>query len=232
MHRKTKKLIALSLISALLLPVSGCSSKPAASSSADDQPVAGWGPERELFTMNSPADHVIFNSITDNPALGDERNFVRIREADTEDKFRDSVTVKAGHDYEVYIYFHNNAKSSLNESGKGIARGVKITSALTSWTVNSSRRVVVSAILKCANSDPKEIWDGAYITTDSEEDITLRYVLGSATIHNGFKANGEPLSDKYLFGTDGVYIGMNELDGLIPACAEYSGYITYLLRAE
>ncbi len=192
----------------------------------------GWGPERELFTMKSPADYVTFNSITDNPAIGDERNFVRIREVVSADPYRDSVVVKSGHEYEVYIYFHNNAKSSLNESGKGIARGVKVTSALSSWTVNRSRQVKVSAILKAVNANPPKIWDSAFISTESEKDITLRYIAGSAIIHNAYKADGAILSDDHLFGSDGVYIGENRLNGLIPACVEYSGYITYRLSAE
>ena len=40
-----------------------------------------WGPERPTYTIEKPADHVTFNSITNNPAYGDERNFVRIKEA-------------------------------------------------------------------------------------------------------------------------------------------------------
>jgi uncharacterized repeat protein (TIGR01451 family) len=198
---------------------------PCATSSA-------WGPERSTFTMKNPADYATFNSITDNPAIGDERNFVRIRDVNSNDPYRDNVTVVPGGEYEVYIYFHNDGKSSLNESGVGIARGVKITSALSSWTVNSANKVKVSAILKATNTKPLEVWDEAYISTASQSDVALRYIAGTATIHNAYDANGSALSDKYLFGTDGVYIGEYELDGVIPACAEWSGYITYRIRAD
>ena len=43
---------------------------------------SAWGPERTTFTMESPATYPTFNSITDNPTIGDERNFVRIGEID------------------------------------------------------------------------------------------------------------------------------------------------------
>ena len=198
---------------------------PCASSSA-------WGPDRTTFTMNSPADYATFNSITDNPAIGDERNFVRIRDVNSNDPYRDNVTVVPGGEYEVYIYFHNDGKSSLNKSGAGIARGVKVTSALSSDKVNSSSKVKVSAVLKAVNTKPLEVWDEAYISTASKYDVSLRYIEGTATIHNGYAANGSALSGKYLFGDDGVYIGENELNGLIPACAEWSGYITYRIRAD
>ena len=198
---------------------------PYASSSA-------WGPERTTFTMKNPADYATFNSITDNPAVGDERNFVRVRDVNSTDPYRDNVNVVPGGEYEVYIYFHNDGKSSLNDSGEGIARGVKVTSALSSWKINSSQKVKVSAVLKAVNTNPLEVWDEAYLSTTSKNDVELRYIAGTAIIHNDYAANGSILSDKYLFGDDGVYIGENKLNGLIPACAEWSGYITYRIRAD
>ena len=35
--------------------------------------VMAWGPERTTYTMESPAPSAVFNSITDNPTIGDER---------------------------------------------------------------------------------------------------------------------------------------------------------------
>ncbi|MBP5633583.1 DUF11 domain-containing protein [Candidatus Saccharibacteria bacterium] len=198
---------------------------PYASSSA-------WGPERTTFTVKEPADYITFNSITDNTAIGDERNFVRIREAGSTDPYRDSVAVTPGKEYEVYIYFHNDGKSSLNGTGKGVATGTKIRTELSDQKVNSSKKVKVSAVLKANNSNPLEVWDEAYLTSTSKYDVSLRYVAGSATIHNGWKANGSPLSGDSLFSNDGALIGENVLDGTIPACAEFSGYVTYRIRAD
>lgn len=201
---------------------------PFASSSA-------WGPERTTFTNENPADYVTFNSITNHVTLGDERNFVRVREAGTSDKFADSVKVVPGKEYEVYIYFHNNAKSKLNTEEydySGIAHKVAISTGLSTWTINKSTKSKVSGVVKAENSKPTEVWDEAYLETDSEKDIVLKYVTASATMHNGYKANGSVLSDEYLFSTTGTYIGENSLNGEIPGCAEYSGYITYRLRAD
>ena len=39
---------------------------------------AAWGPERATFTMEAPATYPVFNSITNNPTIGDERDFVRV----------------------------------------------------------------------------------------------------------------------------------------------------------
>lgn len=46
----------------------------------------GWGPDRELFTIASPAPYPVMNSITDNPVVGDERAFFLVKQSvDQED---------------------------------------------------------------------------------------------------------------------------------------------------
>jgi hypothetical protein len=54
--------------------------------------IFAWGPNRSTFTIDSPANYVTFNSITDNPNIGDERNFVGIRESGTNNLWSDDMT--------------------------------------------------------------------------------------------------------------------------------------------
>ncbi len=227
MLTKTNTKLKRRLTVAGLAAVAVAAIVPFASSSA-------YGPERKTFTMKEPAGYPTFNSITDNPALGDERNFVRIREAGTNDKFLDSVKVTAGKEYEVYVYFHNNAMSKLNwdETASGIAKDVRISAGLSTWTINSSKKSKVSAVISSTNTNPTEVWDEAYLETDSTKDIVMKYVASSATMHNGYEANGAKISGDYLFSKNGALIGEKELNGFIPGCAEYSGYITYRLKAD
>ena len=192
-------------------------------------PTFAWGPERTTYTNDKPADHVVFNSITDNAAIGDERNFVRVREIGTNAKYSDEVKVTPGKEYEVYIAYHNNAASNLNASGKGIANGVKVSSAYPT-TLTKGNKGMISGIINTTDGDPKSVWDEAYFTTDANN-VTMRYKVGTAVIHNAGKVNGSVLSSD-LFTEGGTYIGINVLDGRIPGCAEYSGYITYTLVAE
>ena len=189
------------------------------------------GPTRDTYTMENPADHVTFNSITDNPTLGDERNFVRVAEVGANGTFSDEVKIVPGKEYEVYIGYHNNAASNLNESGVGMAMDARISSQFPS-TVSASKKGKVSAIISATNATPKEVWDEAYFTTDSEADVVLRYVEDSATIYNGGALNGTKLGGEYLFSEKGIYIGYNKLSGKLPGCAEYSGHIIYHVRAE
>ena len=197
---------------------------PFASSSA-------WGPsDRKTFTMENPADYATFNSITNNNQIGDERNFVRVREKGV-GNFRDSAVIEAGKRYTVQIFYHNNAKSSLNATGVGIANSVRVSTGLTSWKINAANPVTVSGVINSTTAEPNSVWDEATLTTASASDIVLKYVDGTAKIYNAGKVNGSVLS-KDIFTEDGVYIGINKLDGRIPGCSEYSGYIEYDIRAD
>ena len=200
--------------------------------------VNAWGPtDRPTYTNEKPADYATFNSITNNVAVGDERNFVRIREAGTEDIFGDEVEVIPGHEYEVWIYYHNNAASDTNPSGVGVATNVHVSSFYPT-VVNTDERGMVSGIIDWSYVTPDDrdhakegsVWDEAYVTTKTDGTV-LRYKTGTAVIHNSGAANGSVLPDS-LFTKEGTPIGFNKLTGTLPGCAEYSGHITYTLVAE
>lgn len=196
-----------------------------------------WGPSRPTYTNESPADYATFNSITNNAAVGDERNFVRIREAGTEDTFADEIEIIPGHEYEVYIYYHNNAATDTNASGFGVATNTRVASAYPT-VVNSNDRGMVSGIITWSYvtpenpNDPQEgkVWDEAYVTTKTDG-VALKYKTGTAIIHNSGSTNGSVLPSD-LFTNEGTPIGFNKLTGTLPGCAEYSGHITYTLVAE
>lgn len=200
-------------------------------------PASAWGPERTTYTNESPAPYATFNSITNNAAVGDERNFVRIREAGTDQTFQDEIQIEPGKEYEVYIYYHNNAASNTNSSGLGMATNTRVSSAYPTL-VTPAERGMVSGIISWSYVTPEspndaqtgKVWDEAYVTTASDN-VTLRYKTGTATIHNSGAANGSVLSTN-LFTEGGTPIGFNKLEGNLPGCAEYSGHITYTLVAE
>ena len=188
-----------------------------------------WGPDRRTFTWDDPAPYATFNSIIDNPQLGDERNFVRIREVKDGENFGDEVTVEPGKTYEVYIYYHNNADAhEVGKTAIGIADGAAVKSSFPA-TVKVGEKGVVTGTIFASDTDPLSVWDGAYIYT--EQDVYLRYVPGSATIHNGGALDGQSVGPDYLFG-DGALLGYNKFSGILPGCNEYAGYITYQVFAD
>ena len=197
---------------------------PAASSYA-------WGPDRPTYTMKKPADHATFNSITDNNVIGDERDFVRVAEVGGKTWVNEQKIVP-GKTYQVYIFFHNNAatKTNTTNGGKGIATKTSIRSSFPT-KINSSSKGKVSATISSTSASPASVWDEAYFTTDSKTDIELKYVNASAKYYNQGKLNGSLLGTQ-LFSSEGLYIGYNKFNGIIPGCSEYSGHIIYQVRAE
>ena len=221
MRTKTKTILSMAVLSlGAMLGVASAADVNAASTA--------WGPERTTYTWANPADKVTFNSITDNPKIGDERNFVRIRKAGTSDELVDKVELEVGQEYEVSIWFHNNAKSKLNTSeygGVGIAENVRLRVEQPE-KVNAGTNGIIKGIISSTNSDPTEVWDIAYAYSSTS--VLLRYVANSATIHSLGTIDGQILSSEALFGDTGAKLGYwNDLWGTIPGCNEYSGYVTY-----
>ena len=192
-----------------------------------------WGPQdRQTFTWSNPADHVCFNSMTDNPEIGDEANFVRVRKAGGHDKFVDNVIVEPGEEYEVNIYYHNNASASLNEGDRrGIAENVRLRMNYIASTLNAGEAAVIRGTISSSNAIPKEVWDTAYL--NAKEAVGLRYVPNSAVLHNTGSLGGTVLNDDAVFGKDGgTYLGYSKgYWGMIPGCNEFAGYVTFRLKA-
>lgn len=186
-----------------------------------------WGPsDRPTYTFNNPAGHVTFNSITDNPGHGDERNFVQIKDVTAGTRFVENVDFVPGHEYEVYSFYHNNAASNLNESGVGVAKDAQMRIQMPA-EVKSNENVAVTGIITASNAVPAKVWDEAYGKATSG-DVVLRYVQDSATIHNNGTTNGQKLPSTLL--TTGTNLGFNALDGVLPGCNEFSGYVTFRFK--
>lgn len=195
------------------------------------QSVLAWGPERPTYTMENPADHVTFNSITNNSAIGDEREFVRIVDKAAGGKYVTEMEIEANKDYEVYIYYHNNASRTLNDKAhnyKGVAYNTKLATDFPSKLAAGERGQVYASI-SSPTATPEKVWDEAFIT--AKEDMTLYYVTGSAKIHNSWDTNGA-IVPTYMFSPEGTYLGMNELNGMIFGCGEFSGHIIYTIRTK
>lgn len=190
-----------------------------------------WGPDRPTFTFESPASYVTFNSITNNPVHGDERNFVQIKDAAASNTtYGEQVTLQPGHEYEVYAYYHNNAASNLNDAAhnfKGIAKNAYMRVQMPA-SVSAGQKARVTAFVGASNSNPGEVWDEAYGVAGG--DYALRYVPNSAVIHSNGAVNGKNLPDSLY--TSGTPLGYDALDGNLPGCNQYAGYVTYRFTVD
>lgn len=196
-------------------------------------PVSAWGPERPTYTNNSPAKHATFNSITDNAGIGDERDFVRVAEkkADGSAYYRSNITVEPNKEYEVFIYYHNDASGTYNDAAHnyvGVSRGTRMASMFPTKLAKGEKGKITGKI-SSETAEPAVVWDEAYIT--ATEDMTLHYVLASARIYNQWGTSGSGLSTN-LFSDKGTFIGSSELSGIILGCNEYAGQVVYTIQTK
>lgn len=188
-----------------------------------------WGPQnRKTFTWENPASYATLNSITDNPVIGDERNFVRIKEADSEDYHLDDVDIEGGKEYELYVFYHNNASASTKD--KAIAENVALRIEGVGH-LEKGQTGMFRGILKSSNADPQVIWDSAFLY--AKEDVKITYIQGSAIIHTFGETDGEELNIDSIFGNGALFSPNKDTPGVIPSTEEGSrGYITLRIKAE
>lgn len=184
-----------------------------------------WGPGRPTYTVAQPADHITFNSITDNPNVGDERQFVGIKDASNTSSggWQNTVTAQAGHEYLVRIYVHNNAASSLNL----VATNTRVAAALSTSTGTS---VPITGYVSADNASPKQVY--ADVNLASSQQFNIAYVAGSAHIYNNATGQaGRTVSDSIVDGS-GALIGYSSNDGKVPGCFQYASYVTFKVKPQ
>lgn len=181
-----------------------------------------WGPGRDTFTMAHPANHVTFNSITDNPNIGDERNFVGIRESGTNGLWQDSQAVQAGKEYVVRLYVHNNAAANLNLVAHNVTANVIL-------PTSTGKSIEVQGFINSSNATPKEVYDHATFT--SSQNFNLAYVPGSLKYYNNANGNGFTIPES-IFTNTGAKLGYTSMNGDIPGCLQYAGYLTFIVKPQ
>jgi len=202
--------------------------------------------DREVYTMNQPADKVTFNSITDNPMImdgytmhGDERWFVEAspytgNAADL--SWSDETYVENGKEYVVHMYVHNDAASNLNLVAEDVTAHVGLpTEAASSITIMGD--------IYSSNARPNTVSDGTTFVSADGKDFKLEYVSGSAMFTNCDESSRNEadkactasrsfnLSDD-IISDSGVLLGYNEMDGKIPGCIAYAGWVSFHVKAQ
>lgn len=188
-----------------------------------------WGPQRETFTMQNPPDFVTFNSITDNPDVGDERNFLRVRDADetywneqATNGWTDTVSLEAGHTYDVRLYVHNNGIE-----GRYIAQDVRAHINLPTGSNVYGKQFEVNGYLYASNAQPQEIWDNIVLKSDKEfhvKVVSAKYYNNIRTeASDGFNLGDELINSKGV--GSGALLGYDQMNGYITSCLPFSGYV-------
>ena len=186
--------------------------------------VMAYGPERPTFTMQHPAPYVTFNSITDNPNYGDEREFLTVQDLTTGEGLGPDTKLVPDHEYSFQLYIHNNASETLNASGVGIAKDVTVRARLPQSVTGSD---TADAFVNASNMKPTEgVFDTVKLMSDNKVD--LEFVNGSAMLHTRFQQT--QLSDNFI--TTGVKVGHKDLTGTWNGCLEFAGAVSFKVKVK
>ncbi|MBQ9029586.1 hypothetical protein IJ114_02355 [Candidatus Saccharibacteria bacterium] len=198
--------------------------------------VSAWGDSnngRTLYTVeqineawakgkNIIGSKPVFNSIT-NGSIGDERFFVAASESGNSSAWQNGeLTVEEGKEYIIRLYVHNN-----NPNKNIVAKDTTVMFALPKESTSSQN---INGFIKSSNANPSEYWD--YVTLKSADGraFYLDYLEGSATYYNNKVALGGINVSDDVITTNGIKIGYNKLDGNIPGCFDYDGFVVIKVK--
>jgi|GEM_PF-2498611 len=145
-----------------------------------------WGPKRTAYTVANPPKNVTFNSITDNPAWGDERRFIRVQDIKTGKIFRDAIEIEPGGEYEVQIFYANDGDERLNASPEKVWDSVRL-------ETNSEAAVDLEFRLASAIIHNQGKKDGAILATwlfNPEKGVSLGFDELDGELPGGARFSG------------------------------------------
>jgi uncharacterized repeat protein (TIGR01451 family)/LPXTG-motif cell wall-anchored protein len=187
-----------------------------------------WGPGRPAVDPVNGADHVVFNSITENPNYGNERQFITVQDPAT-GKYSDNVTVQPGKEYTVRVLAHNNANANLDLK----AINTTLKTVIENAPAQGQKKNAITAYISADNAVPQKVYADAFFNSD--KNFNLAYVPGSAMVYNnGYAAGGQgkPFSDS-LVTSAGAKLGFEqEGDGIIPGCYEFINYVYFKVKPQ
>ncbi|MFJ2213482.1 hypothetical protein ACIQVO_13565 [Streptomyces sp. NPDC101062] len=202
---------------------SGVTVKGSAAAKLDNS--RGWGPERKkTYTWKHPASFPVFNSITDNPYYGDERNFLQCKDTARDGQsWGDELVAKDGHTYECSLYIGNDVAPNLDTNVAGKLQNARVRLSLPDErTLNPGFTGVLSA------DNAQQVWDSCNFV--AARPVTLLYVRGSARLHtNGTPKTGVALpgSEDTIIHDNGALLG-DAGDGII---GQNAGYLSFQISA-
>lgn len=198
------------------------------------EPTGGWGPDRPTFTFAVPPRYPVFNSITDNPAHGDERNFVQCSDLTLDGEFGEELVLRDEHIYEVYIYFANDIANSLDDGNEAAA--VQMATVRATLPSESMEDPAIQGQLRGDNVPT--VWDSCRFYHARPGQLIYEY--GSARMYTwGTPEDGLPLPELEANGAitsgivtaDGAPLGYSSADGIVRASPEYAGFVKFRVRA-
>ncbi|WP_143268644.1 hypothetical protein [Amycolatopsis vastitatis] len=198
----------------------------------------GWGPERQLFTSTSPAAYAVFNSITDNPNYGDERNVVTCKDKSRSDPLGNQLIAEDGHVYHCQVGVFNDVADSLDDGEQRTAPARMFNARLiVDLPLGPIYNPGVSATLSANNA--QSVWSSCNFI--SPQPMKLTYQRGSTRLITlGLPVGGLQVQEKFqgeamssgLLVKPGILLGYDKQDGIIRHSGQYSAFVTFEIKIE
>jgi hypothetical protein len=188
--------------------------------------------------MEHPAPFVTMNSIIGDSGYGDERDFAMASvlgtktdkngrplalasEKGSEAIWSNDIAVEDSQRYVIRLFVHNNAASNLNLIAENVSAKVFLPR-------ESGFSTKVEGTVSLDNGSPSVVYDG--VSFQGSEPFWLEYIKGSALYITNAVPDGMPVPDSV--SGNGALLGYDALDGRIPGCAKYSGWLTLMVMAH
>ncbi|MDB5168996.1 MAG: exported protein of unknown function [Candidatus Saccharibacteria bacterium] len=170
-------------------------------------------------------DHPTFNSFTNVPNIGDERNFFNGLYSDSSAYTDPMPQVKDGEVLTLEVYVHNGADPSLNASGVGIAKDTSVRVALPGTTAKNQQ---AEAFISSSTASPTVVSDTLDMGAANGGFFSLAYVPGSAHIKGNYIDAALPDT---IVGS-GAKIGTDALNGDVKGCFEQMVVVTIKVKVN
>ena len=170
----------------------------------------------------------VFNSYTDAPRYGDERDFLNVRPArSSTSTFFNALNVTRGEHVLLRVYYDNDGDPRAEpRPGYSSARDVH---AMIVLPYARGRHLTVAGSITAANTIPRTVGDTVMLRGSAP--FNLVYVPGTARLWNRAHPHGLRLPNALFAGT-GAELGYAVLNGTITGCFCQAGLITAELLVE
>jgi len=186
-----------------------------------------WGPGRILYWCGPGGqcvapDHVMFDSIANDPVHGNEAYFMGARVLGTHGPMRNRIDVKVGDVVLVRALIVNDAAMSSTHGDALVAHGTRFSVSLPT---NSSSELPLIGHIAAANAVPRRIYDALFLR--SRKRFAIEYAWNSAILAN--RLNSEIHLSPEVVG-DGALVGARRADGVFPPGLSHDAAVLFLIH--
>ncbi|WP_153033864.1 hypothetical protein [Amycolatopsis sp. YIM 10] len=197
-----------------------------------------WGPERQIYTDESPARGPVLNSIVNNKFIGDERAFMVFKNeqlADRDGYWERSGAVFPGNTYVFRIYVNAAGADYLTSAD---LRDVVAHVQIPAQVGESSSKYAADAeqycgFLSSSNAHPTQVWScGVLFASQQVRVLPDPFSVEIYNNHFGTPSGGHYEAGASIFTDQGQKLGYDKMDGYVPSGYKYALYLYFRVRVE